>query len=203
MSDLEIIFKECTSILNKIDQEYWLTNGTLLGIVRESKLIPWDLEIDIGVLKDNFSKEKAKTSFVSKGFDLYDEGVNSNHITFIKRKIRVDINLYVLKNDKYETIWRIPKYSLSEKIINKFISFANYFLKTEINKLKASKFLKEGYSIPLNYLMPLKKISFLKTEVMIPYYSEKLMEWTYGLDWKIPKKDYNWRIEGANNSYET
>ena len=35
---------------NKIN--YWICHGTLLGIIRDKKLIPWDHDIDIGVIEN-------------------------------------------------------------------------------------------------------------------------------------------------------
>lgn len=45
MTDQEMIFKECTAVSNKINQEYWLTNKTFLGVV-------FDKKIKIEVLKE-------------------------------------------------------------------------------------------------------------------------------------------------------
>ena len=35
---------------------YWLDCGTLLGIIRDQKLLPWDKDLDISVQKKNLSK---------------------------------------------------------------------------------------------------------------------------------------------------
>lgn len=201
MTAQDITFQESVSVLDEMRQEYWLCNGTLLGVIRQKQLIPWDFEIDFGVLKEDFSKEKAANAFRRQGFDLHDYGVDSDHITFIKRKIRVDINIFVLNKDKYETLWRIPIYSFIERGINKVIRSVNLFFYLKVKLKAASKYSLEGYSIPLDYLMPLINIQFLNQQVMIPKKSEELLEWTYGRDWRTPKKDYDWRVEGANNSH--
>ena len=39
-------------ILNEYKINYWICHGTLLGIIRDKKLIPWDQDIDIGVLEN-------------------------------------------------------------------------------------------------------------------------------------------------------
>ena len=201
MTAQDITFQESVSVLDEMRQEYWLCNGTLLGVIRQKQLIPWDFEIDFGVLKEDFSKEKAANAFRRQGFDLHDYGVDSDHITFIKRKIRVDINIFVLNKDKYETLWHIPICSFIERGINKVIRSVNLFFYLKVKLKAASKYSLEGYSIPLDYLMPLINIQFLNQQVMIPKKSEELLEWTYGRDWRTPKKDYDWRVEGANNSH--
>ena len=38
------------SILEENKIRYWVCHGTLLGIVRDKKLISWDHDIDVGVI---------------------------------------------------------------------------------------------------------------------------------------------------------
>ena len=40
---------EIAEILNKNDVFYWIDSGTLLGIIREGKLLSGDLDIDISI----------------------------------------------------------------------------------------------------------------------------------------------------------
>ena len=40
---------EIINLLDKNKIIYWLCHGTLLGIVRDKNLIPWDHDIDIAV----------------------------------------------------------------------------------------------------------------------------------------------------------
>ncbi len=42
--------------LENIQQNYWVGHGTLLGIIRDKNLIPWDNDIDLGVWKKNLKK---------------------------------------------------------------------------------------------------------------------------------------------------
>ena len=48
--------RQVKEVLDNYDVEYWLDYGTLLGAVRDGKIIPWDNDIDLGMWKKN--KEK-------------------------------------------------------------------------------------------------------------------------------------------------
>ena len=51
-------FLETINILNNNKIQYWLCHGTLLGIIRDNELIPWDHDIDIAVWDSNNLKDK-------------------------------------------------------------------------------------------------------------------------------------------------
>ncbi len=51
------VFKEFARICKKCDIDYWLDGGGLLGVVRhDGKCIPWDYDIDIAIMEDEYKK---------------------------------------------------------------------------------------------------------------------------------------------------
>jgi len=53
-----IMLRDVKHVLDKYNLIYWLDHGTLLGAMRDKKLIPWDDEIDLGTYADKFPKIK-------------------------------------------------------------------------------------------------------------------------------------------------
>lgn len=44
------------SVLESCNVRYWLEGGSLLGAVRNSSIIPWDYDIDLGIYKEDIKK---------------------------------------------------------------------------------------------------------------------------------------------------
>ena len=49
---------------------YWITDGTLLGIIRDDKIIPWDTEIDIGLWRSENQLLKLKNFLLKMGINI-------------------------------------------------------------------------------------------------------------------------------------
>lgn len=68
---LKLLFKKTVDILNDTDIEYWLDGGSLLGIHRHKGIIPWDNDIDIGILdKDVDNLLSLRTYFEHVGLRI-------------------------------------------------------------------------------------------------------------------------------------
>jgi len=50
------MLRAVTDILDDASIRYWLDSGTLLGIVREQRLLPWDTDMDISVSSDQLPR---------------------------------------------------------------------------------------------------------------------------------------------------
>jgi hypothetical protein len=71
------------------------------------------------------------------------------------------------------------------------------FVKQKLHKDLQSRLNYTGYSYPIDF-MKFKKKVFLNVGVFIPNESEKVLELTYGKDWKMPKQNYVWHKEAKN-----
>ena len=86
------ILKEIDRICQKHNIKYFLAGGTLLGAVRQGCSIPWDDDLDIGFLRDDFEKfKKACKTELGKGFS-YSGPKQGSHYTI--DKIRLDATYF-------------------------------------------------------------------------------------------------------------
>ena len=70
MADLLI---QTTTVLQEANIEYWLDKGTLLGIERDEGLIPWEYDVDLGVMNTSCDAiSRLKPRFEALGLTAYD-----------------------------------------------------------------------------------------------------------------------------------
>ena len=87
-------FIDTINILKKNKIFYWVCHGTLLGLIRDGNLIPWDNDIDIAVWDDQTNKNNIIDIFSTAGF-IYKDDDTIGSLHFVKSKGKgVDINFY-------------------------------------------------------------------------------------------------------------
>lgn len=75
MTDLLL---RAVTILERNGIQYWLDKGTLLGIYRDKGLIPWEYDVDLGVMNETCNAiSKLKSEFLTSDLIAYDR---SDHI---------------------------------------------------------------------------------------------------------------------------
>ena len=62
--------------------KYWLDYGTLLGAVRHKGYIPWDDDIDIGMLREDYAKAEKLFNIQSDGFYVFKTPNNDNSFRY-------------------------------------------------------------------------------------------------------------------------
>ena len=85
LANLELL-KELDYVCKKNNLTYWLDYGTLLGAVRHKGFIPWDDDVDTGMMRQDYEK-------------LYE--------VFDKTKRNPDITIKLVTGRKYNTILKI------------------------------------------------------------------------------------------------
>jgi len=82
------MLKDVTNILDKNHIDYWLEGGTLLGVIRENRLLPWDNDMDISIKEDYLDKLLISLKQL-KGYRIRTKTFLKDNDPFIKDKVRI------------------------------------------------------------------------------------------------------------------
>ena len=164
------VLDELRSIFDELGILNFADFGTLLGLKREKILLSHDLDLDYGIINEDFNREDINLKLERMGFRLWRHYLYNDIIvqsSYYYKTIKVDINFYQVKNDRLKTwlFYRKPKTSYNNNERN--IVEMNYD-----NITKTKSITVNGYSINI----PQNSISFLKQK--------------YGESWETPDK--NW-----------
>lgn len=93
--------KEIKEIFDKHGIRYWLDWGTLLGAVRDGKILEWEHDIDFGTMNDSWEKiVSAIPELEERGFDVeLEEHEIERGIGFYRFGYLVDVSLYQIKGE--------------------------------------------------------------------------------------------------------
>ncbi len=88
------MLKEIDRICVENDIKYFLAGGTLLGAVRSGGVIPWDDDLDIGMLREDYEKfRKVCKTQLSEGYS-YSGPFNGSGSHYTTEKIRLDATYF-------------------------------------------------------------------------------------------------------------
>lgn len=164
LANLSIIFK---------DLDYWVDFGTLLGIIRENRIIPFDHDLDFGLmLKDLDKLEALKPQIEAMGHHLMI--VNGWH--------------HGLEDPANVPFPRIF-YSKKNRIFAD-IYLWNYISNTEVNIVRHPQEKTTMYSCLEDYYINTKTIDFNGIKLKIPNNAEDYLKLRYGPTWKIPDPNF-------------
>ena len=137
------LLEKFISVCQKYNINYFITAGSLLGVVRHGGFIPWDDDIDVGMLRKDYNKllEIAPKEFHEPYFfqTPYSDNIfrghaqlrNSNTSSILPSEIDRDFNqgifIDIFPYDEY------PKYKLQYNIQKCFIKFYSKIFFTYIN----------------------------------------------------------------------
>lgn len=211
-------FLLCSDFFSKFDA--FVCHGTLLGLVRDGNLIPWDQDIDVAVFAEDFCKDDAVDMFSAAGFECLDYGKGYDYLTFRREGGRnIDINLYRRIEGGRATLWKVPRTKFiamllfmanigrlarhPKKVIRLLAIFSPICaILDRLFGVSPWFFERKGYFIPDECLVFGRVIETrllnAVEKVPAPLYSEKLLELTYGSNWRSPKQDYDWEREALS-----
>ena len=163
-------------IFDKRNIDYILEGGTLLGIVRENRLLPWDTDIDISVRSDQAKKiTKVLWVFWLFGYKTRVKKFKKDVGPFKKGDIRIiKIQKHILYLKRYELVDIFVKYKVDDEYLN------------IVGKKPAII-----RNFPAKYLEKHEFVEFNGQKLKAPVDYKEYLGLVYG-DWETPVKDWDY-----------
>ncbi|MFQ6607383.1 MAG: LicD family protein [Fidelibacterota bacterium] len=173
------MLEKITTIFEECGIKYVLTAGTLLGIYRENRFLPWDNDLDLRVFHEDMDKIiKAISKIKWAGYlvrvryqhkddpplkldDIRIVKIYNRKYLFTKGEVMMDCFIATRYNDQY--IWSCG-------------GFKHYTKK----------------SVPSRYYDDLDGVVFKGKQYAVPAHIEEYLTFRYG-DWKTPQEKWDYR----------
>lgn len=176
------VLKDVTGLLEKNNIEYIVDYGTLLGIVRENRLIPWDTDLDISITGDQLEK------FLKMRWKLWLAGYRTRIRKFKKdvgpfkkdsiRMIKVQTRKFLFFRE-----YRLMDIFVKQKIDNEYC----YIVGVDPAVFK---------SVPAKFHENRTELMFEGKNMSVPQEYKEYLTYVYG-DWKTPVKEWDF-LKGDN-----
>ena len=171
---------DVSDFLTKYRIPYMLDYGTLLGIVRENRLLPWDTDIDLQMSENHLNV------FLKHKFQLWRMGYRVRI-----RRFKEDVGPF-----KKGTI-RIVKVQTRKFLFFKKNNLMDIFIKREIegeHTYTVGQYPFYLKSVPVKYFRELSTIEFDGKKYPIPKDYNGYLTYVYG-DWKTPIKEWDFKTD--------
>lgn len=207
-------FIDILKLINQLSKfKYWISFGSLLGLIRDGKLIDWDDEVDICVRRDQINEDILEIlAMEAQSLGFMVTKLRDNYQFSRSGGRKIDLNILQPKIVKGEVVldlvWDI--YFVQTKLHRKIISR----LMREIDRCMIYLFLpawrtfvtKFGYYGQLRYRTKSEWVEntfeykYGSEIAYLPIGYENLLVAIYGKDWKIPRKSEVWHEFGEKTS---
>ncbi len=182
--------KEAIDFLYQIDDiiknsntNYWIEGGTLLGAVRDKKLIPWDHDLDMGIINNS---------------DVEIENLIKN----LKKKFYVSVKPF-----RGDRTWKLGKYRVLKIYPKKWLFFKEdlccdlfVYYKGTLEGEEVYKYVVWGKNAyhKKKFFDCIDSIEFYNKKINVPNNPESFLEVKYGKDWRIPKEKWNVALDDGS-----
>ncbi|WP_417265851.1 hypothetical protein [Brumimicrobium sp.] len=167
--------KELDTIFRELGVEYWLSNGTLLGVYRDNKLIDSDANTDISVnvktiSKDMFQKIKAANFSLVRFFGKLQDGFM---VEIAKNDVKTNLFFFYKNKEKW---------------------YHSVYVDVDGNESLKYDYVFEPFE--------LTEISFEGNQFVIPSTTEVVLNQQYGDDWQTPNNNWSY-TDSPKNAVKT
>lgn len=180
-----LMFGVCSE-LNELGVEYWIEGGTLLGAVRDGRMIPWDHDLDFGMKFSSDTEMKKMIKQLDRVFYVSCKGFTDKE------------NIWQLGDFRVLKIY--PKRLLllkDELCLDLFVYYRGKLPTTGEDVYMYGVWGRNAFH-KAEHFDSLEDIEFYGGTVPIPANTEKFLETKYGADWRTPKKKWNVALDDGS-----
>lgn len=171
---------DVVEVLDNANIVYHLEGGTLLGIVRDGDLLPWDHDVDLSIMITDTPKFlKIKKELYRKGYKV------------TSKKSKHDIHPFKMGDYKIFKIkkivpsvvkWLFPRYKKNYIVLDIFIKVndGNYCYWQAMNKLMR---------VSNKYYASYETVNYRGASLKVPNDYKDYLTQKYG-DWSVPVKEW-------------
>lgn len=172
--EAENLLKEVTAIFETCKVQYWLEGGTLLGIRRENRLLPWDNDLDISIHHRELTKLNSLLRVLKKkGFRIRLRTFDKSSDFFKKG----DLRMIKIRN---KMLFGLLKGKVCFDVFIKYTHNGKTYWEID-NKTK---------NVPAKFYESFALKKFKGKEYSIPSMTDEYLTYRYG-DWQTPIKDWD------------
>jgi len=175
----EQMLKDVTDIFDKHGVRYWLDFGTLLGIVREGRILPWDDDMDISIFEDD--RQKVHDIVMPEIKKL-------NYRTY--SRLHMDENDEILKNGDFRT-FKVRNYRW--KFFKGYVKLDIFVMYRKDDYLYWREFGKQ-HRLPTKLISEFDTIEFNGKNYTKPKDTDAYLTYHYG-DWRVAIENYDSEVK--------
>jgi len=209
---------DVSKMLEEYGYTYFVDSGTLLGLIRDGDFISWDNDIDIGLIASCQEHKRLVSLIRARGSSILD---TKYAIYFKINDVDIGINIYSNKGGAYVTkYWSVKADTLLNKMLvgialtgagivnSRAYSGLAGVVKNSLFKLLGIVMTKHVSDFVLSRLWKTReshvsadifehfiRYSDTRIQTKTPSKYQMYLEEKYGVDWKVPKQDYDYMID--------
>lgn len=184
------ILLEIDRICKKHQIPYWLSSGTLIGAIRHNGFIPWDDDVDIEMMREDYLKlMKVLPDELPDWLALQNSDTDENYF-FFYAKIR-DRRSKMLENTNYDRMWKeqgiyidvfpMEKHPIGlHKFTEKTVGHMYKIWRTSTDDAKSIKQVRRIFDFNNRFLFPLLRFfcslkpgKLITSGMGIPYHNRR------------------------------
>ncbi|NQV14047.1 LicD family protein [bacterium] len=177
---------DSVAVMNEAGINFWIEGGTLLGALRDQKLIPWDHDLDFGMI---YKSEAQMKTLIRR----------------LKRHFHVSVRTF----PKTEKIWQLGNYRVLKIFPRKnllprkalcldlFVYYEGRLPDTDELVYKYVVWDRNAFHRK-EFFDTTEDLTFYGATVPVPSNPEKFIEVKYGKDWRTPVKEWNVALDDGS-----